>query len=62
MTGRLVEVARGVRWYLREVTGEAKWDEYLARCEADGCPPMTRREYERHRAAQKEHTAQGRCC
>ena len=62
MTGRLAEAARGVRWYLREVTGEAKWDGYLARCAEEGRTPMSRREYERHRADHKERTAQGRCC
>ena len=62
MTGRLAEAARGIRWYLREVTGEGKWDAYLARCEAEGCEPMSRREYERHRADHKERSARGRCC
>ncbi|MDN4176071.1 CstA-like transporter-associated (seleno)protein, partial [Nocardioides sp. SOB77] len=35
---------------------------YLARCAADGTPPMTRREYERHRTDLREHTPQSRCC
>ena len=62
MSGRLAEAVRGVRWYLREVTGEAKWDTYLARCAEEGCTPMSRREYERHRADHKERNVQGRCC
>ncbi len=52
----------GVRWYLREVTGEAKWDEYLAACAAAGTAPMSRREFERHRDHVREVTARGRCC
>ena len=26
---------RGIRWYLKQVTGEAKWDEYLDRCRSE---------------------------
>ncbi|MBC9732277.1 YbdD/YjiX family protein [Nocardioides marmotae] len=52
----------GVRWYLKEISGEARWEAYLARCTEDGTPPMTRREYERHRTDQREHNPQSRCC
>ncbi len=58
-TRRLVS---GVRWYLKEVTGESRWEAYLARCAAEGTTPMTRREYERHRADLREHNPQSRCC
>ena len=54
--------ARGLGWYLRQVTGEAKWDEYVARCRAEGRAPMTRREFERHRADAREHDPRSRCC
>ena len=27
---------RGVVWYLKEFTGEARWDDYLERCARDG--------------------------
>ena len=53
---------RGVSWYLRQVTGEAKWDDYVERCRAEGREPMTRREFERHRADVREHNPQSRCC
>ena len=53
---------RGLSRYLRQVTGEAKWDDYLERCRVEGCAPMTRREFERHRADVREHTPQSRCC
>ena len=52
----------GVRWYLLEVTGEARWDEHLARCARDGTTPMTLRVFERHRADVREHAPQSRCC
>lgn len=47
---------------LRQATGEAKWDDYLARCEHEGVEPMSRRAFERHRADEKEHNPQARCC
>ncbi|WP_301799535.1 YbdD/YjiX family protein [Nocardioides sp. ChNu-153] len=52
----------GVRWYLREVSGEGRWDAYVARCAADGVEPVSRREFERHRDHLREHAAAGRCC
>ena len=58
----LTDAARGLGWYLRQVTGEAKWDEYVERCPAEGRPPMTRREFERHRADAREHDPRSRCC
>ncbi|CAA9323923.1 MAG: hypothetical protein AVDCRST_MAG34-228 [uncultured Nocardioidaceae bacterium] len=62
MKQALVEAARGLRWYLREVTGESRWDAYLDGCRADGVPPMSRREFERHRADRRERCPQSRCC
>jgi uncharacterized short protein YbdD (DUF466 family) len=61
MTAAL-KAGRGIRWYLRAVTGEAKWDEYLERCRSDGVEPMSRRDFERHRADHKEKSTQPRCC
>lgn len=54
--------ARVLRWYLRQVTGEAKWDAYVARCRDEGREPMTRREFERHRDAHREESARSSCC
>jgi uncharacterized short protein YbdD (DUF466 family) len=59
---RVMELARSVRWYVRELTGEAKWDDYIAECEAFGDQPMSRREFERRRDHEREHQAGGRCC
>jgi uncharacterized short protein YbdD (DUF466 family) len=53
---------RELRSLLRQATGESRWDDYLARCRAEGRPPMSRREFERHRAEHKERNPQARCC
>ena len=57
-----VRAWRGVRWYLREWSGEARWDDYLRRCAEHGHTPMSRREFERIRAAAREGTPINRCC
>lgn len=62
MKDMLVRAGRGVRWYLRQVTGEAKWDEYVELCAREGVAPVSRREFERHRAQHKEQNPQSRCC
>ena len=50
MRAAVVKAGRGIRWYLRQATGEAKWYEYVDRCRSQGVVPMSRREFERHRA------------
>ena len=62
MRQRVVRAGRGVRWYLRQVTGEAKWDEYVERCARDATPPMSRRAFERHRSEHREASTSSRCC
>ena len=59
---RLRRVAGGVLWYLRQASGEARWDAYLDQCRRDGTTPMSRRAFERHRAEHREHHPQSRCC
>ncbi len=59
---RIGESVRELRALLRQATGESRWDEYVARCRVDGTTPMTRREFERHRADHKERNPQARCC
>jgi hypothetical protein len=61
MTAAL-KAGRGIRWYLKQATGEAKWDEYLERCRSEVVEPMSRRDFERHRAEHKESHPQARCC
>ena len=62
MRDTLLRAGRGLRWYVRQATGEAKWDDYLATCRAQGVEPMSRREFERHRADHREANPQSRCC
>ena len=58
----LVRLARALRWYVRQLTGEAKWDDYVTECAELGEQPMTRREFERERDHQREHAPGARCC
>ena len=62
MTAAVVRAWQGVRWYLREFTGEARWDRYLEHCAAHGHEPMTRREFERRRSDALEANPISRCC
>ena len=62
MRETLVRAGRGQRWHVRQATGEAKWDEYVAACRAQGVEPVSRREFERHRADHREANPQSRCC
>jgi hypothetical protein len=57
-----LRASRGLRWYLRQVTGEARWDEYLERARGEGTEPMSRRDFERHRSADQEENPRARCC
>ena len=52
----------GLRWYLREVTGESKWDQYLDECRNRGIHPTSRKDFERRRADHRECGARSRCC
>jgi uncharacterized short protein YbdD (DUF466 family) len=59
----VLEVARRLRRYVREFTGEAKWDDYVAECAAFGDQPMSRRQFEHLRDHEREHLpGGGRCC
>ncbi|CAN5271690.1 hypothetical protein BH18ACT9_BH18ACT9_03530 [soil metagenome] len=62
MRATLLRAGRGLQWYLRQASGEAKWDEYLERCRRTSVQPMSRRAFERQRADHREHTPQSRCC
>ncbi len=57
-----LRAGRGILWFLKQSTGEAKWDEYLERCRREGVEPMSRRDFERHRAEHTENHPQARCC
>ena len=62
----VVRAGRGLRWYLRQLTGESKWDEYVERCAREGVTAMSRRDFERHRAEHwaehREGNPESRCC
>jgi uncharacterized short protein YbdD (DUF466 family) len=62
MTAALARAWRGVRWYLREFTGEARWDDYLQHCTEHGHTPMSRYEFERRRSDELEENPISRCC
>ncbi len=62
MKTAFLKAGRGIRWYLKQATGEAKWDEYVDRCRSQEVEPMSRRDFERHRAEHKENNPQSRCC
>ena len=53
---------QALRWYLREWSGEARWDDYLRQCAEHGHAPVTRREFERRRSAAAERVPISRCC
>ncbi|CAL9606082.1 MULTISPECIES: YbdD/YjiX family protein [Streptomyces] len=68
MTGALLDRAarllRGVRWYLREFSGEADYERFRLRHlrEHPGEPVPSWRDYERQRARHREEHPQSRCC
>ncbi|UUU31003.1 YbdD/YjiX family protein [Streptomyces sp. CA-210063] len=62
----VVSAARGVRWYVRELTGESAYDRYVEhlRDHDPDAPVPSRREFERMRTDRQEtDPRQGfRCC
>jgi hypothetical protein len=62
LRARALRAGRGVLWYLRQATGEAKWDRYLAEATSQGVEPMSRRDFERHRSEHSEKSPPARCC
>jgi hypothetical protein len=58
----VLRAGRSIRWYLKQVTGEAKWDDYLVTCGREDVEPMSRRDFERHRSKHQESHPQSRCC
>lgn len=53
-----------VRWYLRELTGEAAYGHYLDRHRRThpGTPALPRREFERLRTDRGDENPRARCC
>jgi uncharacterized short protein YbdD (DUF466 family) len=54
----------GVRWYLREVSGESRYDRYVEHMRRDhpAQAVMSRREYERQRMRMRDENPRARCC
>ena len=54
----------GVRWYLREVSGESGYERYVEHMRRDhpGQPVMSRRDFERRRQDAREERPRARCC
>lgn len=55
---------RGIRWYLREATGESAYDSYVAhaRREHPDAPVLPRRDFERVRQDARASQTRARCC
>jgi len=62
MRTHALKAVRGIRWYLKQVSGEAKWDEYLERARSEDVESLSRRDFERHRSEHTENNPQARCC
>ena len=62
LTGR--DVVRGLRWYLREITGESAYDHYIeaARRDDPQAPVLSRDAFERARQDRCDHHPPQRCC
>ena len=65
MTAAAGTVGRGwqaVRWYFRALSGESRWDDYVAHCARHGHAPVSRRDFERQRTDTIERVPISRCC
>jgi len=62
---RAVDVARGLRWYVRGIMGEDAYEKYLDHVRGDhgdAARIMTEREFWRDRTDRQDSNPQGRCC
>ncbi len=62
MGARVRQALAGVRWYVRELTGEAAYDRYVAAHAGADHTPLTRAQWWRARDDAREHTAHESCC
>ena len=58
------QMMAGVRWYLREMSGESAYDHYVQHMRRDhpDQPVMSRRDYERRRQDERNENPRARCC
>jgi len=61
---RPAQVLRSIRWYLRELTGENQYENYLRRHGAahPQATPLSHREFERQRIDRADSHPGTRCC
>lgn len=64
MTAAITRAWQGVRWYLREVTGESAYERYVEheRAAHPDRPVASRGEFERRRQDLENARPQQRCC
>ena len=64
MNSTVVDIAREVRRFARGVLGSDAYDKYLTHHRISGCttPPMSEREFWRHKYKKQETSPEGRCC
>ena len=58
----LRRAVRAVRWYVRELTGEAAYDRYVAAHDGADHAPLSRGQWWRARDDARERAAHERCC
>ena len=58
------EAFAGIRWYLREVSGESAYDRYVEHTRRDHPDQavMSRRDFERWRQDDRDRNPRARCC
>jgi uncharacterized short protein YbdD (DUF466 family) len=58
------DVFRGVKWYVREISGESAYDRYVehVRSEHPDAVVMSRRDFERLRQDERDRNPRARCC
>lgn len=62
--GRIMRCWRFVQWYVRELSGEGDYQRYLVEVHRIGtcAKPLSRREFERRKMAEREGKVRDRCC
>jgi uncharacterized short protein YbdD (DUF466 family) len=62
--GRIGDLARTIRWYLREAAGETAYERYVEHVRRDhpGAGVMSRRDFERWRQDDRNDNPRARCC
>jgi uncharacterized short protein YbdD (DUF466 family) len=61
---RVSRAVEGIRWYLREVSGEGDYDRYVAHTQRHhrDTPVLSRRDFERRKMQDREANPEAHCC